>query len=148
MTPAEFQRIVDAFEREEERREYVFQVIQNQDSFMVNVRQYEGGPAVAVVGGVLMPGGGVHPWVVTAANDKTFLPIEPYERARDLVRRLVVAIERAPEPVPVVRGSFTIEGPEGQTTAPCVGEFREAPEHPTDCYCDACLDDEPPSTIH
>lgn len=135
MTPAEFENIAEAFEREEGRREYTFEVRKEASGFMANVRRH--GTAIAVVGGVLMPGGGVHPWVVTAANAKSFLPIEPFERSRDLVRRLIVAVERAP--VPVVRGNFVIEEGDHQTLV--LGELREAPEHPSDCACSACSDE-------
>lgn len=164
MTPAEFENIAEAFEREEGRREYTFDVRKEASGFMANVRRH--GTAIAVVGGVLMPGGGVHPWVVTAANDKAFLPIEPFERSRDLVRRLIVAVEKAPEPVPVVRGSFSIEEAPGvcpgckeafsgeQTTVFYSGEDlnRASCEcgwvgrvcdllyarHPDNCSCDDC----------
>lgn len=120
MTPAEFENIAEAFEREEGRREYTFDVRKEASGFMANVRRH--GTAIAVVGGVLMPGGGVHPWVVTAANAKSFLPIEPFERSRDLVRRLIVAVEKAPEPVPVVRGVIELG----------------AEWHPENCACDDC----------
>lgn len=122
MTPAELKHIAESFRREEERGQYVFQVVQGATGFMANVRPYGAHP-VAVVGGVVMPNGDVSPWIVTAGNDKQMLPLVPFERARDLVRRLLVAVEKAPEPV--VLGT----------------------EHATSCRCPACSDDEP-HTVH
>lgn len=89
MTPNEFESIAEAFHREEERPGSPrFEVIATSLGFMANVKV--GGVPVAVVGGSRMPNGDVSPWVVTASNEKRMLVVEPFERSRDLVRRLIV----------------------------------------------------------